>query len=113
MGKKSRTKGAVYENEVCKKLFAFWPGARRNLAQYQGADGRDLDDTRPVCFQLKRRKKIMLSEIKIAYLEAVESLDEGHTMPAACWRDDNGKSMVMMGLDDFTALLCLVEDREI
>ena len=113
MGKKSRTKGATYENEVCKALYAFWPSAKRNLAQYQGADGRDLDGTEPVCFQLKRRKKIMLWEIKIAYLEAVESLDDEYTMPAACWRDDNGKSMVMIGLDDWVKLLCLVEDREI
>ena len=113
MGKRSRTKGAVYENEVCKKLFAFWPSARRNLAQYQSSDGRDLDGTAPVCFQLKRRKKILLSEIKIAYLEARESLDDEYTMPAACWRDDSGQSMVMMGLEDLVALLCGIEDKEI
>ena len=110
MGKKSRTKGSVYENEVCKAIFKFWPSAKRNLSQYQGSDWRDLDETQPVCFQLKRRKKITLAEIKIAYLEAAESLDENYIIPAACWRDDNGQSMVMMGLDDFILLLCGVED---
>ena len=110
MGKMSRTKGAVYENEVCKALFKFWPGAKRNLSQYQGSDGRDLDDTTPVCFQLKRRKKITLAEIKMAYIEARESLDEEYLLPAACWRDDNGQSMVMIGLDDLVLFLCGVED---
>lgn len=112
MGKKSRTKGAVYENEVCKALFKFWPSAKRNLSQYQGSDGRDLDGTEPVCFQLKRRKKITLAEIKIAYLEAEESLEIGDDffISAACWRDDNGQSMVMMDLDDLILLLCGIED---
>lgn len=110
MGKKSRTKGATYENEVCKKIFKFFPSAKRNLAQYQGSDGRDLDGTAPICFQLKRRKKIMLSEIKNAYIEAAESLDEGYIIPVACWRDDGGQSMVMLSLEDLVLLLCGVED---
>ncbi|KKN78983.1 hypothetical protein LCGC14_0344590 [marine sediment metagenome] len=110
MGKKERTKGAVYENEVCKALSAFWPTTKRNLSQYQGSDGRDLDATEPLCFQLKRRKKTALSEIKIAYLEAAESLQDDYVIPAACWRDDNGKSMVILSLDDLVLLLCGIED---
>lgn len=110
MGKMSRTKGAVYENEVCKAISSFWPSAKRNLSQYQGSDGRDLDNTQPVCFQLKRRKKITLAEIKIAYIEAEESLDDEHLIPIAGWRNDNGKSMVMLSLDDLILLLCGVED---
>ena len=110
MGKSERIRGIRYENEVCKAIFQFWPSARRNLSQYQGSDGRDLDDTAPVCFQLKRRKKITLAEIKIAYIEARESLNGDYRIAVAGWRDDNGQSMVMLGLDDFVLLLCGIED---
>ena len=110
MGKRERTRGSTYENEVCKAINPFWPSARRNLSQYQGSDGRDLDFTQPVCFQLKRRKKITLAEIKIAYLEACESLDSEYRIPAAGWRDDGGKSMVMIALDDLIDLQCATED---
>jgi hypothetical protein len=110
MGKKSRTKGATYENEVCKALFKFFPSAKRNLAQYQGSDGRDLDGTSPMCFQLKRRKKTTLAEIKNAYIEAAESIDCEYLLPVACWRDDAGQSMAMLSLDDLILLLCGIED---
>jgi hypothetical protein len=111
MGKSQRTKGSTYENEVCKAIFPFWPSAKRNLAQYQGSDGRDLDGTEPICFQLKRRRKIMLHEIKTAYIEAQESTSNGYPIAAAVWRDDRDASYVMLNLDDFVKLLCGVEDR--
>jgi hypothetical protein len=111
MGKSQRTKGSTYENEVCKAIFPFWPSAKRNLAQYQGSDGRDLDGTEPICFQLKRRRKIMLHEIKTAYREAQASVSDAYPIPAAGWRDDNGESYVMLKLDAFVGLLCGVEDR--
>jgi hypothetical protein len=110
MGKKSRTKGASYENEVCKALFKFFPSAKRNLAQYQSSDGRDLDGTAPICFQLKRRRRTTLATIKNAYIEAAESLDDDYLMPAAVWRDDGGQSMVMLSLDDLILLMCGIED---
>ena len=113
MGKRERTKGSTYENEVCKAIHPFWPAARRNLSQYQGSDGRDLDFTQPVCFQLKRRKKITLAEIKIAYLEAAESIDNKHCLSAAVWRDDRDQSYVMLSLDHFIGMLCATEDRTI
>ena len=113
MGKRERTKGSTYENEVCKAIHPFWPSARRNLSQYQSSDGRDLDFTQPVCFQLKRRKKITLAEIKIGYLEAAESLDAEHRIPALVWRDDRGESMVMLSLDNLIALQCSIEDGTI
>jgi len=111
MGKRERTRGSTYENEVCKAIHSFWPSARRNLSQYQGSDGRDLDYTQPVCFQLKRRRRIKLSEIKTAYLEAAESINAEHRMPAAVWRDDRDQSYVMISLDHLVELLCATEDR--
>jgi hypothetical protein len=110
MGKKSRTKGASYENEVCKALFRFFPSAERNLKQYQRSSGRDLDGTARLCFQLKRRKNITLAEIKNGYIEAAESLDEEYDIPILGWRDDGGKSMVMLSLDDLVLIACDIED---
>ena len=112
MGKKSRTKGAAYENEVCKALYAIFPDAKRNLAQYQGADGRDLDGTQRICMQLKRRKKITLAEIKVGFIEAVESTDDEYEFPALLWRDDGGVSKIMFNLDDWVEISCALEDGE-
>ena len=111
MSKKERTKGAAFEREVAKLLHPFWPSARRNIEQYQSSDGRDLSDTQPICFQLKRRKMTKLWEIKHAYFEADESTDEDYPYPAAVWRDDNGDAMVMMKVEHLVEMLCKIEDR--
>lgn len=59
MGKRSRTKGAAYENYVARKLRDAGFNAKRHL-EYQSEEaiaGRDLDGTYPFAIQIKCWKK--------------------------------------------------------
>lgn len=113
MGKASRTKGKNYELEVAKVLKDFWPDAKRNLAQYQENDGRDFDNTEPLCIQAKRRKRITLGLIEAALIEAMLACDGDYVYPVAVSRSDNGRSLVTMELEHFVEYLCRVEDGEL
>jgi len=110
MGKKSRTKGAAFEREVVNLISPFWPDAKRNLDQYQKVDGRDLSETQPVCMQLKRRKRTLLWEIKLAWVEAMNSSSIDYPYPMAVWRDDNGDTMCMMKMEHLVEWQCRQED---
>ena len=113
-GKRSRNKGANFEREVVKLVSPYFPDAARNLKQYQGTDGRDLDGTSPVCMQLKRNAKNQLWQIKLAYIEARESTSVDYAYPMAVWRDDQSTPLedvyCMMKLGHLIEWLCLLED---
>lgn len=113
MGKKSRDKGAAFEREIANLISKYWPDAKRNLDQYQGSDGRDLSETQPICMQLKRRKRTMLWEIKLAYVEARESASADYPYPMAIWRDDGEEAYCMMKVEHLIEWLCLLEDGEL
>lgn len=44
-GRRSRTKGKVWEREVAKMLQRFWPDARRGWQSRSGDDEADVEDT--------------------------------------------------------------------
>jgi hypothetical protein len=116
-GKMARNKGANFEREVAKLVSTYFPDAQRNLRQYQGTDGRDLDNTQPLCMQLKRNAKNKLWQIKMAYIEARESASIEYPYPVAVWRDDQttpGEDVYcMMKLSHLIEWLCLLEDGEL
>lgn len=101
MGKKSRTKGAVAENEVCKMLSDFYPNAARELSQYQSSCGRDLRETQPWCVQVKRYKSLAPGMKRLAYEEARGACDEEYKLPLVFYREDRKKWRV---LTDFYVL---------
>ena len=113
MSKTSRDKGKRYELEVVHQLKPYWPDAKRNLAQFQAVDGRDFDNTHPLCLQAKRRKKVGINDVTTGYLEADESADTAYPYAAVVWRSDGGHSMIAMDLDHFVEILCLMEDGEL
>jgi hypothetical protein len=77
-------------------------------------DGRDFDNTNPLCIQAKRRKKVGINEVNTGYLEACESASAyDYPYPAIVWRSDGGVSMIAMDLDHFVEVLCLMEDGEL
>jgi len=114
VGKKERTKGATFENEVVKSISPFFPDAKRNLDQYQQKDGRDFKGTEPLCIQAKRRKKTQLWEIKMGWIEAREASTINYVYPVVVWRDDqttpNEDIMCAMKLEHLIEWLCLQED---
>lgn len=87
-GKKSRTKGAVGELDVCKMLSQLYPDAARELEQYQGELGRDLRETQPLCVQVKRHKSLTDGEIFKAFSEAKSAVDEEYKFPVVFYRED-------------------------
>ncbi|MCK5018327.1 MAG: hypothetical protein KAS32_14815 [Candidatus Peribacteraceae bacterium] len=63
--------------------------------------------------QLKRRKRILLWEIKNAWIEARESSSLDYPYPMAIWRNDSDESFCMMKLSHLVEYLCLLEDGEL
>ncbi len=53
----SRRKGMAGELEVIHLIRHIWPECARNLEQYQHPDGRDIANTDPVVWQVKRAAK--------------------------------------------------------
>lgn len=104
MGSRERNKGAGYEREVCKNLYIIFPMACRNLEQVRTSEGRDLDNTQPLCIQCKRRKKVTMATAKQGLDEAISSADDEYWCPMVVFRDDAGESYVMLKERDFTAL---------
>lgn len=90
MGKKSRTKGATAELEVCAILREVFPDVERDLEQTRGHDnGRDLINTGEWCFQVKRRAKMTPGVIEGGYEEAMHTL--GTVWAAVIHREDRGQ----------------------
>ena len=113
MGKASRTKGKNYELEIRKALWPFWTDVRRNLKQYQETDGRDFDNTEPLCIQAKRRKRVTMGVVEQGLVEAYVACDDTYRYPVVVFRSDNGRSKVLMELEHFVEWLCLMEDGQL
>jgi len=106
MGKKSRDKGASAEREVCKILrdYGPWANAERDLEQVRGSDnGRDIINTQPWVFQVKRRKSITRDVIMTGIVEAISAdVDNEEYYLAACiHRSDYQDWSISMLLGDF------------
>ena len=105
MGKKSRTKGAKAENDVCAILREHgpWPNAERDLDQVRGHDnGVDIYEE-PFAIQVKRRKRITAGVVETGLTEATQSAPVGFY--AACiHRSDRAEWRVTMTVGDLTDL---------
>ncbi len=101
MGKMSRDKGATYEREVCSQLRMIFPESCRNLEQTRTADGRDIDGTKPLCIQCKRRDKVSMSTLRSGLEEAILSADDAHPFPCVITRSDGDISLITFRLGDF------------
>ena len=94
----SRTKGAVGERELAKKLREYGYDCRRGQ-QYCGANGdADIVDALPgIHIECKRVERLNIDE---AMLQAIRDRRKGE-FPAVFHRKNNGKWMVTMLLDDW------------
>ncbi len=107
MGKAQRTKGAVYEREVCDKFNArLGTDYKRNIGQAR--DGGNDIDAGSLTVECKRRAS--LTTIENWYKQAEAAVDarfdrDGVTsIPLVVARADNGKSFAILDLDDFIDL---------
>lgn len=106
MGKKSRTKGAVGELEVCdllEKLFLRKP--QRELDQYQESLGRDIKNCRPLCVQVKRYKSITPGCLDKAFEEACSAVDDHYEFPVVFYREDRKKWRVHTSYEVLSEIL--------
>ena len=93
----SRTKGAVGERELAKKLREYGYDCRRGQ-QYCGANGdADVIGLPGIHIECKRVERL---NIDGAMLQAIRDRREGE-FPAVFHRKNNGKWMVTMLLDDW------------
>jgi len=101
MGKKSRTKGATAELEVCAILREVFPDVQRDLDQVRGHNnGRDLIGTGKWCFQVKRRAKMTRGVIEAGYREAVTAAAKGSNQVIVIHRSDREEWMVSTKMKD-------------
>jgi len=109
-GKASRTKGHSYERELARRFQTVMPGAdvKRGLAQTRS--GAEVADVECPYFwiEAKRGKK---PNPRAALKQAIEAncqrVDAGEKpkVPIAVVRDDRKEAFVVIGLDDFLALV--------
>lgn len=105
MSTKSRNKGSGYEREVA-ALFSdaldLATPIKRKLGQSREA-GNDLD-CGPLVIEIKRRRRLAtltrwLNQARTAALGRA-----GHCYPVVVMREDSGKNMLLLALDDFLEL---------
>ena len=93
----SRTKGAVGERELAKKLREYGYDCRRGQ-QYCGANGdADVIGLPGIHIECKRVERLNIDD---AMVQAIRDRREGE-YPAVFHRKNNGKWMVTMLLDDW------------
>ncbi len=112
MGASQRRKGATYEREVAQAFSdAFGVRVTRNLEQVRDG-GKDLQ-VGPLVIECKRRKQLATWQGWLDQAQracAREPGPFGKEMPVVVMRPDLGRSMVLVGLEDFLAL-CAPEVR--
>ena len=104
MGKSQRTKGAVYEREVCDTInSALGTDYKRNIGQAR--DGGNDIDAGSLTVECKRRAS--LTTLEKWYKQAEAAVDARYdrdgvaSMPIVVARADQGKSFAILDLDDF------------
>jgi len=113
MGKKSRTKGATFENMVCGILRPISQGVCRNLDQYQKSSGRDLSNFPYLSIQCKNHKNITKGKIMTALAEAENAADDEYKIPVAVTKSDRGPTLITLELDWFVTLWQWLEDGDL
>ena len=113
MGKKSRTKGAKFENEVCKILRPISSEVCRNLDQYQKSSGRDLSEIAYLCVQCKNHKNITKGKLMTALAEAENAVDNEYKIPVAVTKSDRGPTLITLDLEWFVTLWQWLEDGDL
>ena len=101
MGKLQRTRGAVYEREVCDVLTAkFGKKVTRKLGQAR--DGGDDIEVGPLRIECKRRRGIAVYE----WLRQVQkAAKESDRLPLVVARADGQRSIAILDFEDFLALI--------
>jgi len=101
-GKKSRDKGMAGEIEARDILRTAWPECERDLEQTRGEDnGRDLINTEPWVFQVKRHKKITQGIILDGLVEAMIVALAEDKLPAVIYRGDREDWRITAHANDF------------
>ena len=102
-GRASRQKGQRGERNVAKKLKPYFPYAKRNLNDFQGGEGTDLQNTGKLQIQVKHYKK----HVPINRLQEVVIKKRGNLPVLVSWPTDKGtgKPCVVMYFDDFLKIL--------
>lgn len=110
MGAGQRTKGAVYEREVCAAFTqALGQPFTRNIGQSR--DGGNDIDIGPLVVECKRRKTLTTIEgwykqaerAAITRGEQADAFETDH-LPIVVARSDGGKSLAVLSLADFIYL---------
>ena len=99
MGRSQRQKGQRGERKVAEILRSIFPKAKRNLNDFQGGEGTDLQNTGVLQVQVKHYKK----HVPINKLEEVVLYKDTNIPILVSWPTDagTGKPCVVMYLDDF------------
>lgn len=98
MSKMQRTKGAMYEREICDRLTqAVGRKVQRHIGQAR--DGGNDISVGNFIFECKRRKSLKTIEGWIQQAEAAKKTSEETAV--VVMRSDGGKSLVMLSLEDF------------
>lgn len=114
MGKSQRVKGAVGERELAGRWQVALPHVNvRRTGQDQAHQAKqkpgDIDvGGLPYCVEAKRRKRLSWTVIREGLEQAALASSETQ-MPVLCAREDRGKWVAVVDLEDF---LALVSDRE-
>ena len=104
MSKYQRTKGAVYEREVCARLSKHaGREIKRNIGQARDG-GNDIDFGN---FRLECKRRAKLGTIEKWLKQATDACKTSDQIPAVVARSDAGKSMVFLSLDNFLLLVSL------
>lgn len=112
MSKSQRNKGAGYEREVVDAFNRqFGTHYRRHIGQAR--DGGEDAVIGPFVLEMKRRKSLKtISDWLLQCIEAIVSLGIRRRIdtakkhyPIVVMREDNGRSMVLLTLDDFLSIL--------
>lgn len=103
MGKAQRQKGQRGERKVAEILRSIFPNAKRNLNDFQGGEGTDLQNTGILQIQVKHYRK----HVSIKKLEEVILYKEDNVPILVSWPTDagTGKPCVVLYLDDFVNIV--------
>lgn len=98
-GRRSRTKGRVFERAVAKLLRAIWPDAKRGFQSRSGRDAPDVDGT-PFHFECKHGARV---NVRAAMRQALAATDGRPVVVVS--REDRGDILVTMRMADWLAAM--------
>jgi hypothetical protein len=96
-GRRSRTKGRVFERLVAKMLRAVWPEAKRGFQSRSGRDAPDVDGC-PLWVETKHGARV---NVRAAMRQALASTDGRPVVVVS--REDRGEVLVTMRFEEWLA----------